>query len=55
MTQQSGIKVVQLFQKEDFQGESSAKRRRRPSGQYKLIEDVYQEATIISRHACRLT
>jgi len=39
VTQQSEIKVLQVFQKRDFQEKSSAKsRRRRPSGQHELSE-----------------
>ncbi|CAL1675131.1 unnamed protein product [Lasius platythorax] len=36
VTQQSGIKVLQVFQKRNFQEGSSAKSRRRPSGQREL-------------------
>lgn len=38
VTQQSGIKVLQVFQKRNFHERSSAKSRRRPSGQWRASE-----------------
>lgn len=50
VTQQSGIKVLQVFQKRNFQEGSSAKSRRRPSGQRELsIGSAYCDRKSIPR------
>lgn len=53
VTQQSGIKVLQVFQKRNFHERSSAKSRRRPSGQREHRKCLYRGRKSILHRSVR--